>query len=230
MRRFGRGLRRLALTTAAIALIAPPCLILLYRFVPPPITPLMVIRLTEGEGLERDWQPLRAISADLVGAVIASEDNRFCEHWGFDFEAIEDAIEEHRNGARLRGASTLSMQTAKNLFLWPGRSFMRKAMEAYLTVQLEAFWPKRRILEVYLNVAEWGPGLYGAGAAASRHFGRPAADLTRQQAALLAVVLPNPRGRSPVAPGEALRNRAATVARRIDQIGPLLDCVQVDRS
>ena len=229
-RRPRRRLRRLALVAATVVLLGPPCLILLYRVVPPPITPLMVIRLAEGEGLDRNWEPLEAISPELVGAVIAAEDNLFCQHWGFDFGAFQEAIADYRDGDRLRGASTVTMQTAKNLFLWPGRNYVRKALEAYLTVQLELLWPKRRILEVYLNIAEWGPGVYGAAAAADRFLGRSVADLPRRHAALMAVVLPNPRGRSLANPSEAMRAQAATVARRIDQIRPLLDCVQTDRS
>jgi len=199
--------------------------LLLYRFVPPPITPLMVIRLIEGEGLKRDWTGLEAISPQLRAAVIAAEDNRFCEHHGFDVDSIRDALEEWTEGGRARGASTISMQTSKNLFLWPGRDWVRKGLEAYVTAWLEALWPKERILEVYLNIAEWGPGIYGAEAAAQRYFRVPAARLGRQQAARLAAVLPNPREWSPARPTDYIRQRAAVLERRMGQLGPLLACV-----
>ncbi len=218
-------LRRFAIGILAALLLGPPALILVYRVIPPPLTPLMVIRLFEGEGLRKDWTGLAHIAPSLAQAVIAAEDNRFCEHSGFDWQAIQDAYQEYRDGERLRGASTISMQTAKNLLLWPGRSFARKGLEAWLTLQLELLWPKRRIMEVYLNIAEWGPGIYGAEAAAQTFFGKPAADLTRRESALLAAVLPNPRRWSPAQPTPYIQRRAGTIAARIGQLGPLLDCV-----
>ena len=158
-------------------------------------------------------------------AVVAAEDNRFCEHFGFDLQAIETAIEDYMEGERLRGASTISMQTAKNLFLWPGRSLLRKGLEAYLTAMIEVLWSKRRIIEVYLNVAEWSGGVYGIESAAQRSFGKSAKQLTRWEASLLASVLPNPRARSAVRPDAALRAKARKVSQRIGQLGPLLDCL-----
>jgi len=157
--------------------------------------------------------------------VIAAEDNLFCEHHGFDVDSIRDALVEWTEGGRARGASTISMQTSKNLFLWPGRSALRKALEAYVTAWLEVLWPKHRIMEVYLNIAEWGPGLYGAEAAARHYFGVPAARLSRPQAARLAAVLPNPRAWSPARPTEYIRERAAVLQRRMGQLGPMLSCV-----
>jgi monofunctional biosynthetic peptidoglycan transglycosylase len=183
-----------------VVLLGPPALLLVYRFLPVPITPLMVLRLIEGEGLRRQWVPLEEIAPALPQAVIAAEDNRFCEHVGFDWQELQGQIDALRAGEPARGASTITMQTAKNLFLWPGRNLLRKALEAWLTPQIELLWPKRRIIEVYLNVAELGPGIYGAEAAAQAHFGKPAHALSRQEAALLAAILPNPRMWSPSRP------------------------------
>ncbi|MGH6915958.1 MAG: monofunctional biosynthetic peptidoglycan transglycosylase, partial [Geminicoccales bacterium] len=196
----------------------------LYRFVPVPITPLMLIRLAESEGLRKDWVPLEQIAPVLRHAVVAAEDNRFCEHGGFDWAAMREVIDELRAGERPRGASTITMQTAKNLFLWPDRSFLRKALEAWLTPQIELIWGKRRIIEVYLNIVEMGPGIYGAEAAARTYFGKSAAELGRTEATLLAAVLPNPRRWSPAEPTAYLRQRARTIALRIDQLGPMLAC------
>ena len=224
-RRIGRRLLRIALWLVVFVALLPLGLVAVYRVVPPPMTPLMVIRLAEGEGLQRRWVPLPEISPHAVKAVIAAEDNLFCSHRGFDWDALLDAVVEHGKGERLRGASTISMQTAKNVFLWPGRNFFRKGLEAYLTPPIELLWGKRRIIEIYLNVAEWGPGIYGIEAAARKHFGKGADRLTRWEAALLAAVLPNPREWSPASPGAYVQGRARTYLRRIQQLGPMLDCV-----
>lgn len=220
-----RRLRRGMIALALALLAGPPLVLAVYRVLPPPITPLMVIRLFEGEGLDRRWADLDAISPYLRAAVIAAEDNLFCEHHGFDVDSLLDAFADWRDGGRARGASTLSMQTSKNLLLWPGRSLLRKGLEAYVTVWMELLWPKARIAEVYLNVAEWGPGLYGAEAAARRHFGVAAADLSRRQATRLAAVLPNPRAWSAAPPTPYVRDRAVVLQRRMGQLGPLLACV-----
>jgi monofunctional biosynthetic peptidoglycan transglycosylase len=156
-----------------------------------------------------------AIAPALVAAVMTSEDEGFCTHDGFDLGAIREAWRDYGVSGRLRGASTISQQTAKNLFLWPDHSFIRKAIEAYLTVWIELLWPKRRILEVYLNVIEWGPGIYGADEASRAYFAHPASSLTRREAALLAAVLPNPRAWSPLRP-------PPHVERRVDWILPRL--------
>ena len=170
-------------------------LVALYRFVPPPGTPLMIIRwITDGAGIDQHWVPLNRMSVNIQRAVIASEDARFCEHFGFDWTEINRAIDVAEHGGPLRGASTISQQTAKNLFLWPGRNLLRKGLEAWFTVLIEALWPKSRILEVYLNEIEWENGVYGVEAAARKHFHTSAAKLTAYQSALLAAVLPNPRG------------------------------------
>lgn len=210
---------------ALVVLAGPPFGLIVYRVLPPPITPLMVIRWIDGEGLRRDWTDLNNISPRLRAAVIAGEDNLFCQHHGFDIGSIEDAYDDWMAGERARGASTISMQTAKNLFLWPGRNLVRKALEAYITVWMELLWPKRRIEEVYLNIAEWGPGLYGAQAAAEHYFRRSASRLTRRQAALMAAVLPNPRLWSPARPTAYIQERARTLERRMRQLGPRLACV-----
>jgi monofunctional biosynthetic peptidoglycan transglycosylase len=203
---------------------APLVLLLLFRLLPPPGTPLMVIRMFQGEGIERQWVALDSISPHLPRAVIAAEDNTFCQHRGFDWGAIHGAVTELRQGKRPRGASTISMQTAKNLFLWPGRDYLRKGLEVYLTAMLELIWSKRRILEVYLNVAELGGGIYGAEAASQHYFGKPAKELSQREAALLATVLPNPRERSAAQPDTEQKRLASTLISRIKQIQPLLDC------
>ncbi len=213
--RRGRWTRRLALALFII-LAAPVALIALYRFVPPPITPLMVLRSLDGAPIRQHWVSYREISPYLIAAVMTSEDQTFCYHQGFDFGAIREAWLTARITGRLRGASTISQQTAKNLFLWPEHSFLRKGLEAYLTIALEALWPKRRILEVYLNIIEWGPGVYGAASAAETSFGRPASALTRRQAALLAAVLPNPRQWSAAHPSPHVARRADWTLERMD--------------
>ena len=189
----------------------------------------MLIRLAEGEGISKDWVPLSEISPQAPLAVVASEDNRFCVHHGFDFKAIRNAMADYEEGGDLRGASTISMQTSKNLFLWPGRNWIRKGLEAYLTVFLELLWPKQRIMEVYLNEVEWGPGIYGIEAASRKYFRKPAARLTRYESALLAAVLPNPREWRPNPPDAYVASRARTIAARIPKLGPLLDCVRRDK-
>lgn len=218
MSRLRKHLRK-AVAAAAIVLVAAPlALTLLYRIILPPLTPLMVIRLFQGHGLEKDWVALERVSAHLRRAVIAAEDGKFCGHHGFDWDAIDNAIDRYESGGKVLGASTISMQTAKNVFLWPGRTFLRKGLEAYLTVYLEALWPKRRILEVYLNIAEFGPGLYGVEAAARRHFGKAAADLSAREAALLVAVLPDPLDRSPSRPSATVSRRAAMIDARADTV------------
>ncbi len=219
-------LRRVLALVLIAGVLVPLTLTLLYRFVPPPVTPLMVIRMAEGEELNRSWRPLDAIAPSLPAAVLAAEDNLFCQHYGLDFGAIREAWTVYRAGGRLRGASTITQQTAKNLFLWPGRDLVRKGLEAYLALMLETLWPKRRILEVYLNIAEFDAGVYGAEAAAQRYFAKRAAQLSSDESALLASILPNPRGRSAAQPGPHVRDKARVVWRRVGQLGPLLDCIK----
>ena len=176
----------------------------------------MVTRSLEGEGLSYRWRSLDHISPRLVEAVIASEDSTFCAHRGFDMKAIEKALKanaraEKRGAGRLRGGSTISQQTAKNVFLWPSRDWVRKGLEAGYTVLIETLWGKRRIVEVYLNVAEWAPGVYGAEAAARHWFGKSASDLSAREAARLAAILPSPRRYNASSPGPYVRRRASRV-------------------
>lgn len=185
--------------------------VLIHAVVPPPATLLMVSRVVAGHGLAYRWRSLNHISPRLVEAVIASEDAQFCAHDGFDFKAIEKAMDSNARGRRVRGGSTISQQTAKNVFLWPGRSWVRKGLEAGYTVLIETVWSKRRILEVYLNVAEWAPGVYGAEAAARHWYGKSADALTAREAARLAAILPSPRRYSASAPGPYVRRRASRV-------------------
>lgn len=165
------------------------------------------------------WMDLNRISPNLALAVVASEDQKFPEHWGFDVEAIEKAYALNQHSHRVRGASTISQQVAKNLFLWSGRSYFRKGVEAWFTVLIEGCWPKRRILEVYLNIAEFGPGTYGAEAAAQRFFHKSAARLTRSDAAVLAAVLPNPRRFSAAAPSHYLQQRRDWILGQMQSLG-----------
>lgn len=222
MRRAWRWAKRILL----VLLVASAGAVLLLRAVDPPLTPLMAIRTAEGAlagrwvGIDREWVDLEAISPALLRAVIAAEDARFFSHHGVDFVELERARDynERHDGRRLRGASTISMQCARNVFLWPGRTWLRKGVEVYFTGLLELLWPKRRILEVYLNVIEWGDGVYGAEAASQRAFGVSASRLTPRQAALLAAVLPAPRGRSAARPSAYVRSRAATIQARARQV------------
>jgi monofunctional biosynthetic peptidoglycan transglycosylase len=194
-------------------------LTMLYRVAPPPVTPLMLLRFAEGYGMQKSWRPLDDISPALIRAVMASEDQRFCRHFGFDWSAIEAAWQQYQSGeGELLGASTISMQTAKNVFLWPGRTWLRKAFEAYFTALIELTWSKRRIIEVYLNVIEWGPGIYGAGAAAEHYFHKPALKLSATEAARLAAVLPDPLDRSASPPDEDVRERSAFILRQMPRL------------
>lgn len=208
-----RVLAWLLMTAFALVLIAA-LWAGIYRFAGAPGTFLMAQRALEGETVRYDWTPIGKISPHLVRAVIGAEDSRFCQHEGFDLAAIEKALEEAEAGGRLRGASTISQQTAKNAFLWNGRSWVRKGLEAGYTVLIEALWPKRRIMEMYLNIAEWGDGIFGAEAAAQARFGKPAADLTAYEAALLAAVLPNPNEWRVDPPGPYVSRRAGTLQAR----------------
>ncbi|MBO1074089.1 monofunctional biosynthetic peptidoglycan transglycosylase [Roseomonas marmotae] len=218
-----RWLKRLAL----VLLLGPPLLILLFRFVPVPVTPLMLLRAAQGYGLSREWVAYDQIAQSLPQSVIAAEDNLFCEQsLGFDFQQLRGQVEAALNGERPRGASTITMQVAKNLFLWPGRDPLRKVLEAWLTPQIALLWPRQRVLEVYLNIVEFGPGIYGAEAASRAFFDRSAAQLTAGQAARLAVVLPNPLERSAASPGPYVQSRAEVIRRRVGQLGSLLDCAR----
>ncbi|MFD2262291.1 monofunctional biosynthetic peptidoglycan transglycosylase [Lacibacterium aquatile] len=200
-------------------------MILVYRVIYPPVTPLMVIRLFEGEGLKHEAVAWDRIDKDIARAVIAGEDNNFCSHNGVDWVAVQDAIEEYRNGEDLRGASTVTMQLARNLFLWPGGGFIRKGVEVPLAFTIDLLWPKHRIMAVYLNSVEFGPGIYGVEAASRHHFGKSAAQLNRTEATLLAAVLPNPRRFDAGKPSAYIQRRSATLSRIMGQLGNWTDCV-----
>ncbi|OQW57330.1 MAG: monofunctional biosynthetic peptidoglycan transglycosylase [Proteobacteria bacterium HN_bin10] len=208
----------LLITTLSVLFIAfvlaPVTWVAAYLFFDPPSNVLMMQRAAEGETIRHYPIPINRMSPHIVRAVIAAEDANFCTHDGFDIEAIQDAMESNRRGGRTRGASTISQQVAKNLFLWPDRSWVRKGFETYFTALIEFMWPKRRIMEAYLNIAEWGDGNFGIEAAARARFGVSAADLTPLQAARLAAVLPNPNRWRADNPGPYVRGRSATIVAR----------------
>lgn len=220
----GSRKKRLA-KIAAIILLLPYALTIIYSVVPPPST-LMLADILSLHMPKHRWVPIERISPNLVAAVAAAEDSAFCDHYGFDFRQMEQSIDRASEGKKLRGASTITQQTAKNLFLWNGRSWTRKILEAPLTVWLEIVLPKRRIMEIYLNIAEWGPGVYGAEAAAKYHFGIPASSLSITQAALLASALPNPVKRSASSPGAGQLISASVIVRRVLNHSPSLACVK----
>lgn len=211
-------IRRIALVVFGTVVVLPVLIVLLYRFVPPPTTPLAAATwLTEG-AITKEWVPLARMSPALAKAVIAAEDNKFCSHSGFDWEAIDKAMERNARGRTLRGASTISQQTAKNLFLPPSRNWLRKGFEAYFTVLIEGLWPKRRIMEVYLNIIEWGPRQFGAEAASRINFGKSASAITVADAARLAAILPNPRVWRANNPGPYVARRSGEIAARMGQV------------
>jgi monofunctional biosynthetic peptidoglycan transglycosylase len=183
--------------------------VLVHALIPPPMTILMAQQALAGHGLDYRWRGLNDISPNLVYSAIAAEDARFCSHRGFDMEAIQKALQTNAEGGRVRGGSTISQQTAKNVFLWPSRDWIRKGLEAGYTVLIETVWGKRREMEVYLNVAEWAPGVYGAEAASRHWFDKSARDLTPREAARLAAILPSPRRYDASRPGPYVRRRAA---------------------
>ncbi len=190
-------------------------LVCAYRFINPPLSTFMAGRLLSGGQVRQQWVPLENISRHLPAAVIAAEDSRFCEHWGVDWNAVEKVWEDAERGRKLRGASTIPMQTTKNLFLWPGRSYVRKVIEVPLAYVMTLFLPKRRLMEIYLNIVEWGPGIFGAEAAARHHFKTSASKLTPQQAALLAASLPNPAIRKAGRPGPKTQRIANVIVVRM---------------
>ena len=220
--RLRRLLRQTAIAALLILVLLPLLVLAAYRVVAPPVTPLMVIRAIQGEGMDYRYRPASALSPHLARAMIASEDNLFCEHWGFDAQALRTQFERARAGERPRGASTITQQLAKNLFLWPGRDMSRKVLEAWLAPQLELVLGKARILELYVNVVELGPGIYGAEAASRHWFGKSAAELSEREAARLAVILPAPLTRTPAS--DFATRRSGVIQQRIGQLGPLLDC------
>jgi len=190
-------------------------LVLVFKFIPVPVTATM---LMDSNGTTKDWTALSNIDRTMVRAVIAAEDGKFCSHEGFDREAIEDALENNRQGGRVRGGSTISQQTAKNVFLWQGGGYVRKGFEAWFTVLIEHIWGKRRIMEVYLNVAETGLGTYGMEAGAQRYFGKSAASLTPLEAARMAAALPQPKQRAVRNPSGWLARHGNTISARIGSV------------
>jgi monofunctional biosynthetic peptidoglycan transglycosylase len=206
--RWGRLIRNFLATLALILFVAPVLAVIVYRFVPPPITILMVERMMDGKGLDHRWRPLSEMSPALPRAAIAAEDAKFCTHHGFDLNAIEKAADHNdQKPGRIRGGSTISQQTAKNVFLWPERSWVRKGFEAYFTVLIELIWGKHRIMEVYLNTVEMGPGVYGVEAAAQKYFHVSAKDVNPVQAARLIAILPSPLKWQVIDPGSYVRRR-----------------------
>jgi monofunctional biosynthetic peptidoglycan transglycosylase len=199
--------------------------VIIYGFIPVYYTPLMAIRSVEalknGDKLQnkKTWVKIENISPNMIQAVVASEDNLFMQHNGFSVDDIKKAMDENKKGRRLRGGSTISQQTAKNVFLWPKRSYVRKALEAYFTVLIELFWSKERIMEVYLNVIETGNGIYGVEAAAKHYFKVPASTLSKSQSALIAVCLPNPRKYNPAKPSQYILKRQHQIMNLMGKIG-----------
>ena len=223
MKKLQKGLRWLVILFFASSIGA----VVLYRWLPVYVTPLMLIRCVQQMGhgekirLRHHWVPLEEISPSMPVAVMASEDQLFMEHHGFDFNAIEQAWEEHQRGKRQRGGSTISQQTAKNVFLWPSHSWLRKGLETYFTALIELCWSKQRIMEVYLNSIEMGDGIYGAEAVAQWHFRCTAAQLTRQQCALIAATLPNPLRFSSQSPSAYVLRRQTWILRQMKHVNTI---------
>ncbi len=218
-----RFLRKVALWFFGISL----GLVILFKFVPVPYTPLMLTRSIENKlagndmVCSHDWVPIAHISKNLQKAVIASEDGRFLTHHGFDFEAIQKAMENNEQGKKLKGGSTISQQTAKNVFLWQGRSYLRKGLEAYFTVLIELIWGKERIMEVYLNSIEMGDGVYGAQAACEYWYRKDATSLTKMQAAGIAAILPNPRKYKATNSSGYINRRKSRIVKHMGYVGKL---------
>jgi len=223
IRRIFRIFLKLVYAFFALSIVS----VALFKFVPVPFTPLMVSRtidnIIDGEELEfsHDWVPLEEISPNLQKAVIASEDATYLTHSGFDFTAMQKALKNNEKGKRIKGGSTISQQTAKNVFLWQGRSYVRKAFEAYFTILIEAIWGKRRIMEVYLNSIEMGNNVYGAEAAARHYFEKPASELTPREAASIAAILPNPRKYKATNSSQYIERRKNRIQKHMRYVGKL---------
>ncbi len=215
-----RRLWRIAWRLALVVVLLPVLLVPLYKVVNP-VSTLMVGSFLTGAGADRTWIPLSEISPALVASVLMAEDGQYCAHGGVDWDELNKVLENDRPG----GASTIAMQTVKNLFLWPQRSYIRKAIEMPLAIYADFVWGKPRQMEIYLNVVEWGPGIFGAEAAAQHYFGRPASRLTSRQSALLVAALPNPSARDPGNPGRTLESAARRVAARAQAAGAYIGCL-----
>ncbi|WP_428330395.1 monofunctional biosynthetic peptidoglycan transglycosylase [Mucilaginibacter sp.] len=228
---FRGGLIRLILRVIKLVVIvffiASIFLVVLFRFVNPPFTLLMIERGFEQKAdgkpwkIDKQWKSFDEIAPSMKRAAVAAEDQSFLENHGFDFRAIEKAIKKNANSKKLIGGSTISQQTAKNVFLWPGRSFVRKGFEAYFTMLMEIFWSKKRIMEVYLNVIEMGDGIYGAEAASQAYFHKPASELTNHEAAAIAVIFPSPLKWSATNPTRYLKHRQYLIMKNMRRLGPL---------
>ncbi len=212
------GFLRILAKFAFVFVVVTVAWVGLYRFVPPPFTFTMMGDVLSGHTVTKDWMPLSEMDPDMARAAIAGEDSRFCSHNGFDFKAIAGAAARNARGGRIRGGSTISQQTAKNAFLFQGGGYVRKAFEAYFTVLIEAMWPKRRIMEVYLNIAETGIGTYGANAGAIRYFNHDASRLSPTEAGRIAAVLPLPKKRAAIAPRGFVRKHGNTLSRRVSTV------------
>jgi len=222
---FGRVVRVLLGGGVAMALVLA-ALLLAYRFVPP-VSTLMLARWALREEVDRRYVPFEHISLDLRKAVVVSEDARFCRHDGVDWDSLRGVIDSADAGGPARGASTIAMQTAKNLFLWPSRSYLRKAIEIPLALALDAAWPKQRVLEIYLNIAEWGDGIFGAEAAAQHYFSKSADRIDAREAALLATALPNPHRRNAARPARGHAALARRLLARMQGTDPqLIACIR----
>ncbi|MCV0394598.1 MAG: monofunctional biosynthetic peptidoglycan transglycosylase [Rhizobiaceae bacterium] len=220
-----RWLGRIVMVLVLVAL-APAILTLVYypSFVHP-VSTLMLKDVVTLKGYDRQWVGIDDVAPAVLHSVVMSEDGQFCSHHGVDLRELRAVIDEALAGEETRGASTITMQTAKNLYLWHGRSFLRKALEFPIAVYIDLILPKRRIMEIYINIAEWGPGIYGVEAASRHHFGKPASELNRQEAALLAVTLPNPIARNPARPTSGLRRLSGIIERRARQAGGYVGCL-----
>lgn len=218
-------LRRLVIIFLLL-ILSPLYLVPAYTIVAPQFTNLMLWRAAQGHGISRQWVSIDNISPNLINAVLSSEDGRFCLHNGVDWQEMEVVIDDLIDGGEPRGASTLTMQLMKNLFLWPSRSYIRKGLEVPLAMYGDLVWSKRRTAEIYLNVVEWGPGIYGAEAASRRYFGKTSARLSVKEASLLATALPNPLHRNPRNPSEGHQRLASTVEARARKSGGLFSCTE----
>jgi monofunctional biosynthetic peptidoglycan transglycosylase len=216
---FARRALRWTIRALVIFVIGSVLWVGVYRFVPPPVTVTMIANAVDGRGITKDWMSIDEMSPNMPLAAIAAEDGNFCSHHGFDFKAIQNAMKSNFEGdRRIRGGSTISQQTAKNAFLWQNGGYFRKGLEAWFTVLIEMLWPKKRIMEVYLNLAETGIGTYGANAGAMRYFHHDASRLSRAEAARIAAVLPLPKKREAISPSGFTRRYGDRIARRIGQV------------
>jgi monofunctional biosynthetic peptidoglycan transglycosylase len=225
----GKRALRYVLYGILALLVLPYLLTLVYAFVPPPVSAMMIWKKLAGNEIDYRWRPLSETSQNLVRSVVTAEDARICEHNGVDWEALSDVVNEaiNNDGGPTRGGSTITQQVAKNLFLWPSRSYVRKGLELPLALWIDLVWSKRRIVEVYVNTAEWAPGVYGVEAAAQHHFKKSGKSMSKTQAAQLAAALPNPAMRDAGKPGPKVRAKARTIRKRVNSTLPYLDCLKL---